>query len=124
MIYVYSICICIIIMSNFLWVLTEKRKNMMNELINIPEFGKKSKSEIMELALQEYLEKHLKSNNPQTQLTIFNKESINAIPNLYREIDEWKIFYSRIKQKKDYVELDQQLNMILTLHNKKMKDFG
>jgi hypothetical protein len=111
-------------MANFLWVLTQKRQNMMNELINIPEFGKKSKSEIIELAVQEYLEKHLKSNNPQTQLTIFNKESINAIPNLYREIDEWKIFYSRIKQKKDYVELDQQLNMILTLHNKKMKDFG
>ena len=124
MIYVYSISICMKFVANFLWVLTQKRQNMMNELINIPEFGKKSKSEIIELAVQEYLEKHLKSNNPQTQLTIFNKESINAIPNLYREIDEWKIFYSRIKQKKDYVELDQQLNMILTLHNKKMKDFG
>lgn len=111
-------------MSNFLWVKTQKRQELLDALESIPEIGKHSKSEILEWALEEYVKKHSKSNNPQTALDIFDKESILAIPNIYRSEEEWKKFYSIIKDKEDYQELDKQVNMILRIHNRRLKEFG
>lgn len=110
-------------MSNFLWVKTKKREELLNSLDSIPEIGRHSKSEILEWALEEFVKKHSKSNNPQTTLGIFDKESVLAVPNVYRDEADWKKFYSKVKKKHDYQELDDQLNMILKIHNKKMKEF-
>mgnify|MGYP001581946134 CR=1 FL=1 len=111
-------------MSNFLWVKTQKRQSLLDALDSIPEIGKKSKSEILEWALEEFVKKHSKSNNPQTTIEIFDKESILAVPNIYRSEDDWKKFYSRIKKKEDYKELDEQVNMILKIHNRRLKEIG
>ena len=108
-------------MSSFLWVKTPKREALLNALDSIPEIGKHSKSEILEWALEEYVKKHTKSNNPQTTIIQFDKENILAIPNVYRSATDWKKFYSLIKSKEDYQELDNQLNMILNIHNKNLK---
>ena len=78
---------------------------------------------ILEGQIDEYLKKHLKSNNPQTELSQFDKESILAIPNLYRDAKTWDKFYSLVKSKKDYQELDKALNMINQIHNRKLKEF-
>ena len=78
---------------------------------------------ILDEGIDEYLKKHLKSNNPQTELSQFDKESILAIPNLYRDAKTWKKFYSLIKRKEDFKEVDKALNMILNIHNKEYKKF-
>jgi response regulator of citrate/malate metabolism len=78
---------------------------------------------ILDEGIDEYLKKHLKSNNPQTELSQFDKESILAIPNLYRDAKTWDKFYSLVKSKKDYQELDKALNMINQIHNRKLKEF-
>ena len=80
-------------------------------------------SEIVMDCFEEYVKKHGASNNPQTVIEQFDKESVLAIPNVYRDFQSWKKFYSLIKKKEDYAELDKQLNMILNLHNKKVNEF-
>jgi hypothetical protein len=110
-------------MSNFLWVKTEKRQSLLDSLDSIPEIGKKSKSVILELALEEFVKKHAVSNNPQTTIMQFDKESILAVPNIYRDSKSWKKFYKNVKTKKEYKEIDKALNMILNIHNRKNKEF-
>jgi len=112
-------------MTSFLWVITEKRKELLDALINIPEYGKKSKSELMELALEEFIKKHGESNNPQSKITGFNADGILAIPNLYEACDNptmWEKFYANIKNKKEYQEIDNALNHVMNLHNKKLRE--
>jgi len=78
---------------------------------------------IIEADIDDYIKKHGKSNNPQTQIEQFDKESILAIPNAYRDAKSWRKFYNLMKSKKDYDELDEQWNMILKIHNGKLKEF-
>ncbi len=114
-------------MTNFLWVLTKKRQALMDALIKIPEIGRKSKSELIEWALEEFVKKHGKSFNPQTQIEMFDKESILAVPNLYEILDNpelWKKFYKNMKRKKDYLEFDKAINALVALHNKSLKNYG
>ena len=80
-------------------------------------------SDIVLELLQEYVKKHSKSQNPQTEITLFETGLENAIPNLYRNKTVWQKFYNLIKKREEYKELDSQLNMILNLHNKKYKEF-
>jgi len=79
--------------------------------------------EILENQVNEYLKKHSKSNNPQTQIEQFDKECILAVPNLYRDSKAWQKFYDTMKRKKDFNEVDKALNMILAIHNKNTKKF-
>lgn len=111
-------------MSNFLWVKTAKRQALLDALEKIPEIGRKSKSELLEWALEDFVKRHTKSNNPQTQIEMFDKESILAVPNIYREESDWLKFYKNMKAKKDYQEVDKALNMILTIHNRNTKKFA
>lgn len=78
---------------------------------------------IIEDGVDDYIKKHGKSNNPQTQIEQFDKESVLAIPNAYRDEKIWQKFYDLMKDKKDYDQLDNQLMMILKLHNRKLKQF-
>lgn len=92
----------------------------------IDDLGRKERmkfSEIVIESLEDYVKKHGKSNNPQTQIEQFDKETILAIPNVYRDSKAWIKFYSLIKSKKDYEELDKALNMINNIHNRKLKEF-
>ncbi|MEK9896366.1 MAG: hypothetical protein VW518_08070 [Burkholderiaceae bacterium] len=112
-------------MSNFLWVKTEKRQKLLDSLESIPEYGKKSKSEMIEIALEEFIKKHGESNNPQTQLTGFKSDGILAVPNFYEANDNpemWKKFYQKIKSKEEYRQLDNALNYIIGLHNRKLNE--
>ena len=92
----------------------------------VEEAGKKEGlkfSEVIIESLEEWAKKHAKSNNPQTELGQFDKENILAVPNIYREEEAWKKFYSLIKKKEDFKEVDKALNMILNIHNKEFKKF-
>ena len=80
-------------------------------------------SEIIIESLEEWAKKHSKSNNPQTQIEQFDKEQILAVPNIYRDAETWQKFYSLIKRKEDFKEVDKALNMILNIHNKEYKKF-
>lgn len=79
-------------------------------------------SELMVIILKDYYKKHAESQNPQTQITLFETGMETAIPNLYRDEYVWKKFYSKIVKKAEFLELDKQLNMILNIHNKKDKE--
>lgn len=110
-------------MSNFLWVKTEKRRDLLEALESIPEFGRKSKSELLEIALEDFVKKHSISNNPQTQIGIYTKDVL-AVPNIYEALDNpdmWNKFYKNIKTQKEYKKVDKALNTILDLHNKNLK---
>ena len=77
---------------------------------------------IMDL-VESYVAEHSKSENPQTEITLFETGLENAIPNLYRTEDVWQKFYDMIKKKEEYQKIDEQLNMINQIHNKKLKQF-
>ena len=108
-------------MSNFLWVLTEKRKQLFEKLLEMPEAGRKPKSELLEMALEEFILRHAKSNNPQTQMDLFQDGMIKAIPNIYAKPQQFKNFYRLIKTKEEYKRLDEQITMILNIHNENIK---
>jgi len=104
-------------MTSFQWSITEKRKVLLEKLEEIPEYGKRSKSEIIELALEDFILKHGRSNNPQTQIEKFQDTIVKAIPGIYSDRKDFEKFYKLIKSKKDYQDLDEKLNMILEIHN-------
>lgn len=110
-------------MTNIIWYVNQERQDLLDALEKVPEFGKRKRSELIEMALREFIERHGTSNNPQSRLSSFDSEEIRAVPNLYREEETWKSFYRLIKKKEDYKEVDKQLNMILNIHNKKNKEF-
>ena len=79
-------------MTSFQWSITASRKALLDQLEKIPEFGKKSKSAILELALQDFILKHGSSNNPQTKIEIFQSEMIKAIPTIYAKRKDFEKF--------------------------------
>lgn len=97
--------------------LNPKREELFRKLTEIPEAGRKSKSELVEMALEEFILKHGKSNNPQTQIDLFQDNMIKAIPHLYSDVKEFRKFYKLIKTKDEYQRLDEQINMLLKVHN-------
>ncbi len=108
-------------MSNFLWVLTDKRKALFEKLLEMPESGRKPKSELLEMALEEFVLKHSNSNNPQTTINLFQDNMIKAIPNIYAGVKEFRKFYKLIKTKEEYKRLDLEINSILKIHNENLK---
>lgn len=112
-------------MSNFLWVKTTRRQELLDAVEEIPEYGKKNKSQILEMALEEFIKKHGKSNNPQSRLTQFHSDGILQVPSIYEMNDNpilWKTFYKLIKNKKEFKIVDRALNGIFNLHNKRDKE--
>ena len=80
-----------------------------------------SVSELYRNAIHEYLQKH-GDGNPVYTLDQFNDESMKAVPAVFRNSEVWNGYYSKLDQKQ-YKEMDQQLLMILNIHNKKLKDY-
>lgn len=112
-------------MGNFLWYKTKTREKLLDSLDSIPEIGRKSKSEILEMALSEFILKHQKSNNPQTMIDLFENEQVLAIPNIYQieeHPEEWDLFYKLITSKEEYERLDNCLMTIISKHNRKLHE--
>lgn len=97
--------------------LNPKREELFRKLTEIPEIGRKSKSELVEMALEEFILRHGKSNNPQTKISIYQSKLIKAIPQIYANKKDFQIFYNLLN-KEEYEELDEKLNMILEIHNR------
>lgn len=110
-------------MGNFLWYLTPKREALLKKLEELPEYGKMRKSNLVELALQEFIKEHGDSQNPQTKMDLFENKLIMAIPNIYADPSKFENFYNLIKKKEEYEELDAKLNSILQIHNEHLKRF-
>lgn len=84
-------------------------------------------SEVIVSQLKDYVKEHSKSQNPQTEITLFETGIENAIPNLYHIIKNPKIldkFYKLIKKFEDFKEIDEGLNIWMNKHNKKFKEFS
>lgn len=80
-------------------------------------------SDIVLMGLEDYYKKHCKSKNPQTVIELFKTGLENAVPNLYEDSKKWVNFYNLIKKKPEFKKVDEQLNMILSLHHRKDKEF-
>ena len=82
-------------------------------------------SDILVILLKEYIKEHSQSQNPQTKITLFETGLEHAIPNLYeiirnpKKIDK---FYSLIKKRTDFSELDKGLNIWLRSHHKRDRE--
>ena len=111
-------------MTNIIWYVNKERQELLDKLTELPEYGKRKRSELIEMALKEFLQKHGQSNNPQTKLGMYDRETVNSVPHIYRDEDVWKRFYSLITKRDDFAEVDNQLNMILKLHNRRDKEIG
>jgi len=96
--------------------LNPKREQLFKSLEEIPEYGKRSKSELVEMALEEFILKHGKSNNPQSKITLFQSPLIKAIPTIYAKRKDFEKFY-KLLNKEEYKELDEKLNLIMEIHN-------
>ena len=80
-----------------------------------------STSKLYCIAMQEYLKKH-SDGNPAYTLDQFNDESFKAVPAVFRDRKNWENYYSKL-DKKQYNEIDWQFQMILSIHDKKLKDY-
>lgn len=76
-------------------------------------------SDIVVGLLKDYVKEHSKSQNPQTEITLFETGLESAIPNMYANEEIWKKFYNLLKKRPDFKKLDEQLNMVLRLHNQR-----
>jgi len=78
--------------------------------------------QIMTELADDYIKKHGDSNNPQSEITQFNRQEIIAIPNFYEEnLGIWAKFFSHV-DRKEYKLLEQQHTMFTKLMNKKNKE--
>lgn len=76
------VCIVCIYMSNYQWYLTDKRKQLLEEIEKIPDYGKKSHAEILEIALEEFYKVHAKGNPTHTLENWTQNPEFIAIPAL------------------------------------------
>ena len=92
-------------MANFQWYLTDKRKQLLSEIETMPDFAKKSHSEIIEMALEEFFKIHGKG-NPSFKLDFWtdNPEFI-AIPALLAEKSQRNKWIELQAQKRNYTDL-------------------
>jgi len=103
--------------SQFHLDMTEKRQALFKGLEKIPEYGKKSKSELVEIALEEFLAKHMKSNNPQTVIEHFDRIERTAIPNLFEAYDRpdmWIKYFTNMSKDshKEFLKAYKKLETI------------
>jgi len=78
-----------------------------------------SVSELIILAAKEYYNHH-KDGNPNFTLDQFDEKDFKACPALFRKRETWENYYKKLT-KQEYKELDQQLNLLLNIHNKNIK---
>ncbi len=75
-----------------------------------------SSAYIVELIKKEVKE-HSLSQNPQTNIDMFDRETVKAIPNIYsRDEDSWLKFYKMLSQT-EYDELTKRIAWLVNLHD-------
>src|SRR3990167_9249570 len=79
---------------------------------------------LLEDQVDQIIKEHASSNNPQSQITQFDREEVMPVPNLYEKNPEkWDKFYS-LMSKKDYDEVDERVNFLLKKHNQASRKFN
>lgn len=99
------VCIVCMYMSNYQWYLTDKRKQLLDEIEKIPDFGKKSHAEILEIALEEFYKVHAKG-NPSFKLDNWTEDpQFIAIPALLAPKEQRNKWIENQAQKKNWQDL-------------------
>jgi len=84
-------------------------------------------SDVVLQGIERFWKEHGKSQNPQTEITLFETGLENAMPNLYKIIEHPELldkFYSLMKSQEEYRHLDEAINILNNKHNKKLSDFN
>jgi len=85
------------------------------ELLAKKEGYHSSSAYIVELIKKEVKE-HSRSNNPQTVIEMFDRETVKAIPNIYsQDEDSWLKFYKMLTPE-EYNELTKRIAWLDNLH--------
>ena len=77
----------------------------------------------MTLIITEAVNEMLKTHgdgNPNFTLDQFDEKDFKACPALFRNREAWENYYKNLTQI-EYKELDQQLNLLLAIHNENIK---
>lgn len=80
--------------------------------------GRSIKDILNELSI-DYVKTH-KDGNPVFTLDQFQEKDFKACPALFRPRQAWENYYKKLT-KIEYKELDQQLNLLLAIHNENIK---
>lgn len=79
--------------------------------------GYHSSSAYIVQLIKKEVKEHSASQNPQTNIDMFDREIVTAIPNIYeRDEDKWVKFYSRLTQE-EYEALTERLSAVNNIHN-------
>jgi len=76
-------------------------------------------SDLIVKAIGEYYRSH-GDGNPNFTLDQFDQKDFKACPALFRKREVWEKYYKNLTEG-EYKELDQQLNLLLNIHNRNIK---
>lgn len=68
-------------MGNYQWYMTGSRQELLKKLKELPDYSEKDVSELLEMAIQEFVKNHAKG-NPAFQLDAFQDPAFKAFPTL------------------------------------------
>ena len=96
--------------TRFVWELVGRRKELLEQLKQIPDAGGKDLSKVVEDALIEYI-KHHSSGNPAFKLDQFTEPDFHIAPAFFSNSTKW-LNYSKDLSDREYSELRSQLNIV------------
>jgi len=76
-------------------------------------------SDIIVDLMDEFVARNTKS--PQKEITMFQKGIEATTPCIFDTESAWKQFYSQVMTPQEYKNLDMKINIIISLHNKKLQ---
>jgi len=75
-------------MTNIIWYVNAERQKILDALMEIPDCGRRKRSEIIEQALREFVERH-GDGNPQYRLEHFEDPDFLACPAFFRDVSHF-----------------------------------
>ena len=97
-------------MTNVIWYVTKERQKLLDELEKLPDYRRGYRSEIIEQALREFVEKH-GDGNPQFRLEQFDDPNFVACPAFFRDLSYFDTYLAGLS-KQELENFKHQLIMI------------
>lgn len=105
------------ILVSYQWYINHRRDKLLKAVKKLPD-GKGDFSLILEEALQDWLFKHGKSQNPQTEITSFQDEKFQALPHILSGREQWIPLINSLDDKR-FKEVESAVATIQSLLSNK-----
>jgi len=100
-------------MTNVIWYVNESRQKILDELEKLPDYGRRKRSEIIEQALREFIEKH-GDGNPQFRLEQFEDPNFIACPAFFRDVS----YFGKYLETQSPEQLENFKNQLIMIDKK------